>query len=600
MIRICLTFFLTIMSTVSIATTELISATSIALRGEPKYSADATHLDYVNPDAPYGGQLRLHSIGTYDNFNRFAQRGDAATNSDAFYDTLFTQSDDEIEVYYPLIAERLEYSSDYSQLSIFVNPKARFQDDKEITAQDVKFSFDKFSSEGVPQFKRYYSFVKEIIVESKHKVTFKLEGANREQMMTLLNLRVLPEHYWSERNFGEPLKEPPLGSSGMTVADYKFGQYIIYEYLENYWAKDLFVNKGKNNFKTVRYDYYRDAIVAFEAFKSGEFDFWQEGEAKNWATAYNFPAHEDGRVERKQLTHKIPQRTNGFVFNTKHPLFTDQRVRRAITEMLDFEWMNKGLFYDQYVRTQSYFTNTEFASSGKPSQGELEILEPLKGQIPDEIFTSEFKLPVTKGNGDIRRNMRAALRLLKQAGWVLKDGVLTNKESGKIFEFELLSYSPLTERFAAPFKQNLDRIGITMNLRQVDSTQFINRVREHDFDMVPFRYSANAYPSSDLKIVWRSNFVDSTWNLANVTDPAIDALIDGISENQENTDKLRDYGRALDRTLLWNYYIVPQWHISAFRIAYWNKFSYPDTRPAYALGRETWWFDSDKAMTLEP
>lgn len=599
MIRVCATIAITLASSFSWAV-EVISTEAVALRGTPKYAEDFGHFDYVKPDAPKGGTIRLHAIGTYDNFNRFAQRGDAATNSSNFYDTLLTTSDDEIEAYYPLIASKVEYASDYSYVTFFINPKARFQDDKPIRAEDVMFSFEKFASEGVPQFKRYYSFVKNIEVIAPRQVRFSLEGANREQMISLFGLRIMPEHYWADRNFGEPLKEPPVGSSAMTVADYKFGQYITYEYKDNYWGKDLPVNKGRNNFAKVRYDYYRDAIVAFEAFKSGEFDFWQEGEAKNWATAYDFPAHNNGRVVREQLKHSIPQRTDGFVFNTKRSQFEDQRVRRALTEMLDFEWMNKALFYDQYVRTQSYFTNTEFAAKGLPSDAELEILTPLKGQVPDDLFNKPFALPVTKGDGNIRRNMRNALRLLKQAGWQLKDGKLMHSETGKPLEFELLSYSPLTERIAAPFKKNLARIGITLNLRQVDSTQFINRVREHDFDMVSFRYTANAYPSSNMKIVWRSNFVDSTWNLANVTDPAIDALIDGITENQENPEKLLNYGRALDRTLLWNYYIIPQWHLSAFRIAYWNKFSRPNTRPSYSLGQDTWWIDNDKHVALEP
>ncbi len=598
MFRTSLSLWLLLSLSMSVAA-ESITTTSFALRGEPKYQEGFSHFDYVNPDAPKGGTIRLHAIGTFDNFNRYASRGDASAGSDQLYDSLLISSNDEIQSYYPLIAEKIEYATDYSYITFFINPKATFQDGISITANDVKFTFEKFSNEGVVQFKKYYSFVKSIDVLDRLQIKFTLEGANREQLMSLFGLKILPEHYWASRNFKEPLKEVPIGSSGITISDFKYGQYVILESLDDYWAKDLPSKKGQNNIKYTRYDYYRDAIVAFEAFKSGEFDFWQESEAKNWATAYDFPAINAKKVVREQLDHSIPQQTDGFVFNTKRPQFSDPKVRRALAYMLDFEWMNKSLFYGQYTRTTSYFTNTEFSATGLPTEEELKILKPFKEQLPKELFKEEFRLPETKGDGNIRNNMRMALKLLKEAGWALKDQKLINNTSGEQLTFEILSYSPLTERYAAPFKSNLAKIGVEATLRQVDPTQFINRLRNHDFDMLSFRYTANAYPSSDLKVVWRSNFVDSTWNIANVTDPVVDALIDGIDQNQENPNLLLAYGRALDRVLLWNYYIIPQWHLSAFRIAYWDKFSRPDTRPQYALGLDTWWYDSTKAAGVE-
>ena len=595
MSRIIVTFLLALVINHTWAAAENISAHAVALRGTPKYQPDFQHFDYVNPDAPKGGTLRLHSIGTFDNFNRFASRGNPAKDSGDFYDTLFVKSKDEIEVHYPLIAEKAEYADDYSFVIFSINPKATFQDQIPITSSDIKFTFEKFLTEGVVQFRRYYSFVKKVEVLSKLQVKFSLEGANKEQMLSLFSLPILPQHYWKDHNFKEPAKEVPLGSSGMIVKDYKLGQYIVYEHLDTYWAKDLPVNKGQDNFKYVRYDYYRDAIVAFEAFKSGEFDFWQESTAKNWATGYDFPAFTGNKVKKELLPHNIPQRTGGFTFNTKRPQFSDQRVREALAYMVDFEWMNKALFYNQYTRTKSYFTNTEFSATGLPNTDELEILTPLKGQIPNQIFTKEFKLPTTKGDGNIRNNMRQALRLLKSAGWELKDRKLVNSKTGEPFEFELLSNSPLTERISAPFKSNLAKIGITLNLRQVDSSQYLKRIREYDFDMVSSSYSKNDYPSSGLKIVWHSDFVDSTYNTANVTDSAIDTLIEGIEINQENPEKLLAYGKALDRTLLWNFYLIPQWHLSAFRIAYWDRFDRPEIRPQYDLGIETWWQDVQKS-----
>lgn len=591
-------FFLLMIAVPTWAAPAVITTEAFALRGEPKYKPGFTHFDYVNPEAPRGGTLRLHAIGTFDNLNRYAQRGSPAAGSDQLYDPLMTGSSDEIEVYYPLIAEKVAYADDYSFVTFHINPAATFQDGKPIRPDDVKFTFEKFSAEGVPQFKRYYAFVTSVEVLDTRTVRFNLKDANREQMTSLFGLRILPEHYWSSRNFGEPTKEIPIGSSGSTIKDFKLGQYIIYENLANYWARKLPSRIGQGNVQFERYDYYRDEVVAFEAFKAGEFDFWQEPEAKNWATAYEFPAIKQGKVIKEQLEHSIPQETKGFVFNSQKPQFKDRRVRMALAYMLDFEWMNKAFFFNEYTRTRSYFTNTDYASSGMPSADELAILEPLKGQIPAEVFTEPFNPPTTAGDGNIRANMRKALALLKEAGWSLKNKQMVNDNTGEPLSFELLSYRPLTEKNAAPFKANLQKIGVTLTLRQVDSSQFINRVRSHDFEMIEFSYTPNPYPSSDLKIVWRSNFVDSTWNMANVQDPAIDALIDGIAGSQEDPAKLLAYGRAFDRVALWNYFMIPQWHLSAFRIAYWDQFSRPATRPQYELGVDTWWIDPDKAKKL--
>lgn len=568
---------------------DVIATTSFALRGEPKYKPGFTHFDYVNPDAPKGGKFRRSATGTFDNLNRYANRGTPPANSDALYDTLMATSEDELNVYYPLIADQISYASDYSYLTFRINPKARFQDGKPITAESVKFSFEEFSNEGVPQFKKYYSFVKSVEVDDEaNTVTFRLEGANREDMSNLLSLRILPGQFWGTRDFGEPTKEIPVGSSGMTVKRFKFGQYIEYEYLDDYWAKDLPVNKGRNNFDVVRYDYYLDANVAFEGFKSGQFEFWEEGEAKNWATAYDFPAINEGRVKREALEHQLPQATAGFIFNTQRPLFKDRRVREALSYMLDFEWMNKSLFYDQYTRTKSFFTNTDYAATGKPTEAELAILKPMAEIVPSKALTDKFELPVTAGDGNIRPQMRKALGLLKEAGWSLKNGKLVSAE-GAPFEFEFISRDPITERIVAPFKDNLSKIGITLNVRRIDASQFLQRYRNHDFDMLSGSIPAMATPSSDMQILFDSKFVDSTWNVANIQDPAIDRLVAGIIENLADDEALLNWGRAFDRVMLFNYFLIPQWNISAFRIAYWDKFERPAKRPEYDLGESTWW-----------
>lgn len=595
-------FFITIVLAVlnlSISTAaEVIVSHAISIRGEPKYPADFTHFEYVNPDAPKGGTLTLDAIGTYDNFNRYAQRGDAAVGSGDLYDTLMTASDDEVEMYYGLIAEKVEYSTDYTWIIFHINPQARFQDGEPITAEDVVFSFNKFFNEGVPQFKQYYKNVENAEVLDLHRAKFTLNEGNKELLISLASLTILPKHYWEDKNFAEPSTEVPLGSGPLIVSDYKMGQYVIYKRLDDYWAKDLPVMKGQLNFDFIRYDYYRDETVSFEAFKAGEYDFRQENIAKNWATQYTGTQFEKGYIVKEEIPHEIPQGMQALIFNIQRPFFQDRRVRMALNYALDFEWLNKNIFYNQYTRTRSYFQNTKYEAKGLPSEEELNILEPFRGKIPEEVFTEEYNPPVTDGTGNIRNQIRQALRLLKEAGWVIKDKKLINVETNEPFEFELLIYSSSTERFAIPMQKNLERMGITMNIRLVDTTQFINRLRERDFDMVSWSYSARHYPDSNLKIIWRSDYIDSTWNTAGVQNEVVDALVDGIEASQEDEEALLHYGHAFDRVLTWNHYVIPEWHISKFRVAYWNKFSQPEIRPKYDLGLFTWWVDPEKEKLL--
>ncbi len=576
----------------------IIVSYAIALHGEPKYGPGFTHFDYVNPNAPAGGTLRSSAIGTYDNFHRYAQRGVAAAASTSFYDTLMVSSDDEIDVYYGLIAQKIEYPEDYSWVIFHLNPKARFQDGKPITAADVVFSFNKFLKEGVPQFKQYYAPVDKAEALDSQRVKFTLKSGSREMLVALAGLTVLPKHYWESRDFSEPSTEIPLGSGAYTVSDYKIGQYVVYKRLPDYWGRDLPVMKGRLNFDYIRYDYYRDETVALEAFKAGEYDFRQESVAKNWATLYTGPNFDAGYIVKEEIPHEIPPGMQAWVYNVQRPVFQDRRVRLALSYLFDFEWANKNLFYDQYTRTRSFFENTKYAATGLPGPEELKYLNPLRDKIPPEVFTEEYNPPKTDGSGNIRPQLRTALRLLQQAGWEIRDQKLVNTRTGDPFEFELLIYSPAWERVAIPFQQNLKRAGITMNIRLVDTSQYINRLRERDFDMLVDTYGPFLYPSSDMKIVFRSDYIDSTYNTAGIQNPAVDALIDQIDANQENDQALVALGRALDRVLQWNYYVIPQWHISAFRVAYWNKFSRPAVRPKYALGLDTWWVDSAKEARL--
>jgi microcin C transport system substrate-binding protein len=573
---------------------------AIALHGEPKYEAGFKNFDYVNPNAPKAGTLVLHSTGTYDNFNAFAQRGLAADGSSALYDTLMTQSLDEIQVVYGLIAEKVEYPQDFSWIVFHINPKARFQDGKPITAEDVVFSFNKFLEQGVPQFKQYYSFVRKVEALDRLRVRFSLKDADKEKLISLSNLSILPKHYWEGRDFSEPLTEVPVGSGAYTVSDFRMGQYVVYKRLPDYWGMDLPVNKGQLNFDFLRYDYYKDETVALEAFKAGNYDLRVENVAKYWATLYNGPPFDAGYIIKEEIPHEIPQGMQALVFNIQRPIFQDRRVRMALNYALDFQWMNKNLFYGQYTRTRSYFQNTKYEAKGLPSPEELKILDPIRDKIPPEVFTKEYDPPVTDGSGNIRSEVRMALSLLREAGWEIRNQKLVNVATGRPMEFELLMYQSTMEPIATAVQKNMERLGITMSIRLVDTTQYVNRLRERDFDLISGGYGANFYPSSDLKIIWRSDYVDYTWNTAGVQDPAVDYLIDGIVAHQDDEQALLYWGRALDRVLTWNYYVIPEWHLSKFRVAYWDKFSRPplDRRPKYALGESTWWYDPAKAAKL--
>ncbi len=580
------------------ASADVVISHALAMRGEPKYPAGFRQFDYVNPNAPKGGMVTFYTLGTYDSFNRYAQRGDPAVASDSFNDSLMVNSADEIDVSYGLIAEKVEYDSDYNWIIFHINPRARHQDGKPITAEDVVFSFNKFVEEGVPQFKSYYSLVEKVEAMDRLRAKFTLSEPDKETMIALGGLTILPEHYWESHDLSEPLDEVPLGSGPYTVSDYKMGQYMIYERLKDYWAKDLPVNRGRLNFDFIRYDYYRDQTVAFEAFKAGEYDIRVENEAKKWATQYTGSAIEAGYIVKEEIPHEIPPGMQSFIFNIQSPVFQDRLVRMALNQLMDFEWMNRNLFYNQYTRTRSYFQNTEYEATGRPSRQELKILEPIRDKIPPEVFTEEYNPPKTDGSGNIRTQIREALRLLREADWEVRDGKLTNTRSGEPFEFELMIYTETTEKIAIPLQKNLERVDITMNIRKVDTSQFLNRWHNHDFDMVSMGFSAHFYPDTTLKIVWGSEYIDSTYNQAAVQDEAVDYLLAGIDENQGDDEALLYWGKALDRVLTWNHYVIPQWHLSKFRVASWDKFSRPAVRPKYDLGLDTWWIDPAKERRL--
>lgn len=596
--RVLLSLLLGLSVSVAALAEDVIVSHAIAERGEPQYPVDYPHWDYVNPEAPRQGYVTYGVRGTFDNFNRFAQRGTTPASIETYlFDQLMISNGDEVGVYYGLIAEQVEYAADNSWIIFHLNPEATFQDGEPIEASDVAFTFNLFMEDGVPQFKTYYEGVTVEALDDR-RVRFNLELPSKSLLVSLATLKVFPEHVFAELDFSEPFDEVPLGSGPYTISDYSMGQYVVYERVKDYWAKDHPARVGQLNFDFERYDYYLDDTVLLEAFKKGEYDFRQENVAKDWATAYTGDNFDAGYIIKEEIPHELPQAMQSFVFNIENPQFQDRRVRMAINMLFDFEWTNKNLFYGAYNRTQSYFQNTDYMADRLPQGRELEILEEFRDELPAEVFSEVYKNFSTDGSGNIRPQLRQAVTLLREAGYVSRDGVMVNNETGEPLAFEMLLYSPSFERIAIPFRENLARAGITMDIRTVDVTQYTNRMRERDYDMLVSTLGGGAYPDANLMIQFHSSYLDSTYNSIGLQNPVIDTLVEGIRDNQQNDEELLAYGRALDRVLLWNYYLIPQWHIGAYRVAYWNKFARPETRPRYSLGASTWWLDSEAAATL--
>lgn len=572
-------------------------STAFAVIGEPKYAVNFNHYDYVNPAAPKGGNVTLSATGTFDNFNRFALRGVAAARTESLYDTLFVTSDDEPGSYYPLVAENVRYADDFSWAEIAINPRARFHDGTPVSARDVAFTFHKFMTEGVPQFRLVY---KGTTVKAIAPLTVRIElpEPNKENMLSLFSLPVMPESFWKNHKLSDPLSTPPLAGGPYRITDWRMGQYVIYSRVKDYWAATLPVNRGRWNFDTIRYDYYLDDNVAFEAFKAGAFELRIENSAKNWATRYIGKNFAKGYIVKDEHKNESAQDTRWLAFNIQRPVFSDRRVREAITLAFDFEWMNKALFYGAYSRANSYFQNTEYAARDYPHADELVLLAPMKAELPPEVFTRVFEPPKSDGNGFDRDNLLKASNLLDDAGWVLKNRQRVNVQTGKPLSFELLIASGANDQWVLPFKKNLARLGVTMNIRQVDMAQLTNRKRSRDYDMMQTLWAAQPWPSSDLQISWASGYIDSSYNAPGVKSPVIDALLAKIVAAQGDKNKLLPLGRALDRVLTWNYYMLPMWYMGEDRVARWDKFSLPAVRPVYTLGFDTWWYDVNKAAKL--
>jgi microcin C transport system substrate-binding protein len=577
-----------------------VNGPAISMYGDLKYAPGFTHFQYTNPDALKGGDVKLAMIGTFDTLNPFTLKGVAAAGLGELFDTLMAPSRDEAFSYYGLVAETVETPADRSWVVFTLRPTARFQDGTPMTVEDVIWTFDTLRAKGQPIYRSYYAQVTKAEKVGERKVKFNFgPGDNRELPLILGQLPVLSKAYWGKRDFEKTTLEPPLGSGAYKIESFEAGRTITYRRVKDYWAAKLPVKVGTDNFETIRYDYYRDVNVALEALKAGQYDLRLENVAKNWATAYTGPAIAQGFLKKEEIKHELPTGMQAFVFNTRRPIFQDVRVRRALGYAWDFEWTNKNLFYGAYTRTKSYFSNSELASSGLPGPDELAVLEPLRGKVPEEVFTKEYAPPVTDGSGNNREGAREALRLLGEAGWTVKGGKLVNAR-GEPLAFEILIDEPTWERIVLPFVKNLERLGITARVRTVDAAQYQKRFETYDFDMVVAVWAQSLSPGNEQRDFWSSAAATTpgTRNLAGIRDPAVDRLIELLIQAPDRK-ALVARTRALDRVLLWGYYVIPHFHLRAFRVAYWDRFSRPAIAPKYAFGFDTWWIDPKKDAALQ-
>jgi microcin C transport system substrate-binding protein len=574
---------------------------AIALHGDVKYPPGFRHFDYVNPGAPKGGDVRLAVVGTFDTLNPFTLKGVSAAGMGLVFETLTVQSGDEPFTEYGLLAETIEITADRSWVAFTLREEARWHDGTPVTADDVIFSFDTLTAEGAPFYRYYYQNVERAEKLDDRTVRFVFEEqANPELPLIMGQLPVVSRKYYTGQPFNQTSLQPPAGSGPYRIADVKPGRSITYRRDPGYWGKDLPVNRGRWNFDTIRYEYYRDETVLVEAFKAGNFDFRQENVSKIWATAYEGPGFDRGHIVKQELPNHSNIVMQAFVYNTRRQVFADPTVREALAYAFDFEWTNKTLFYGQYKRIRSYFQNSEMASSGRPGPGELELLEPFRDRLPPEVFTEEYRPPSTDGSGNIRENLRTALRLLSRAGWNLERGRLVNAR-GERMSFEILYLQQSSERYLVPFRRNLERLGIQVSLRLVDTSQYVNRVDSFDFDMTTVVWAQSLSPGNEQRDFWSSGAADrpGSRNLAGIKNPVVDHLIERIISAPDR-ESLVTACRALDRVLLWGHYVIPHWYTDVYRAVYWNKFGRPQTKPRYELGfLDTWWVDRDRAAALE-
>lgn len=582
----------------------------LSLFGEPRYPPDFPHFDYVNPAAPQGGSVRMIAFGTFDNFNQVVAgvKGSLANGLDLVIETLMTPALDEVSTEYGLLAEAVRFPDDRAWVTYRLRAEARWHDGRPVTVEDAIYSFNVWKQNS-PQLAAYYRHVVKAERTGERDVTFVFDkGGNRELPQIVGQLPVLPKHWWEgtdkngrKRDVTQTTLEPPLGSGPYRLKEFAPGRTVVYEKVADYWGKRLNVNIGTNNFAQIRYEYFRDSTVALEAFKGDQVDWRIENSAKNWATSYDFPAVR----EKKVVLEEFPIRNYGvmqaFAFNIRRDKFKDPRVRRAFNFAFDFEEMNKQLFFGQYTRIKSYFEGTELACAGVPQGQELEILETVKDKVPARLFTEPYSNPVGGTPENVRNNLRHALALFREAGYEIRDTKLVNARTGEPFTVEFLVEDPATERFVLFYRPSLQRIGMTVTVRMVDSAQYENRLRQWDFDIITANWGESLSPGNEQRGYWGSAAADQpgSRNLIGIKNPAVDAMIDRVIYAKDRAE-LVAATHALDRVLLWNFYVVPQWTYGKVRTARWDRFGRPEVMPKYGTSAfpAIWWWDADKAAKL--
>ena len=579
----------------------LIKSHGISSFGNLKYSKDFSHLEYVNPNAPKSGEISTWAFGTFDSLNRYIVKGNAAGSGNIFIETLMTETADEPDSMYGLLAESIEYPEDKSFAIFNLRPEAQFSDGSQVTASDVVFSHNILLEKGIPSLKQLFADIisVEALSPTKVKFSFKNSSDNNEMLMLAASSSVFSKKFFSSRDFAESSLEPMLGSGPYVLDEIEVGKRLVYKLNENYWGKNLPINKGRNNFKKIRYEYYADTTAAFEGFKAGEYTFRSENSSQKWAQDYNFPAIDKGIIKKETLPDGNLGSAQAFFFNLRLDKFNDPKIREAIGLMFNFEWSNKTLFFGLYDRVTSFWENSAMQASGRISKEELAILNPLKKYLPESIFSDPvFIPPISKPDKVDRKNRRKAIKLFKDAGWDLVDGNLKNKE-GDIFSLEILNYSPAFDRIINPFIENLKLLGIEAKHTRIDSTQYTERVRNFEWEIITSTYGNSLTPGIELVQQYSSKTADvPSRNLVGLKNEGIDILIN-LAANAKTRKELNEIIRSLDRSLRSLHIWVPQWYKKVHTVAYRNHYSYPKNLPPFDLGAfDFWWFDNEKAEIL--
>ncbi len=579
----------------------------LSLFGDPKYQPGFKQFDYVNAQAPKGGIARLIAFGTFDNFNLVVGgvKGSIGAGVDLLFDTLMVSAMDEVSTEYGLLAEAVSHPDDYSSVTYRLRANARWHDGKPVTVDDVIFSLDVFKKHH-PQYSAYYRHVVKAERTGEREVTFIFDGpGNRELPLIVGQLNVLPKHWWEgtdksekKRDVSATTLEPLLGNGAYRMKDFVPGRTIVYERVSDYWGKDLNVNVGRDNFSELRFEYFRDSTVVIEAFKADAIDWRTENSAKNWATAYSFPAVRDKRVVLEEFPIRSSGGMQAYAFNIRRAKFSDPRVRRAFNFALNFEELNKQIFFDQYYRVDSYFQGLELASSGLPEGDELAILETVRDKVPPEVFTTPYTNPVSGSAEAVRNNLREATRLLRAAGYEVRNQKLVNVGTGEPMTVEFLIDRPEWERIVLPYKPSLERLGMQVTVRVVDDAQYENRLRQWDYDVVVATWGQSLSPGNEQRGFWTSQAADQpgSRNLIGIKNPAVDTLVNRLIFAKSRSDLVAAC-KALDRVLLWNNYVVPQWTYGKVRSARWDRFGRPNELPKYGASAfpTIWWWDAEKA-----